>query len=167
MVFWAISDILNFFMLCNWILKISFSKWKSLTISFKNTQWCIDVSSMFVLSKWQCVALPTRWQASVRALFYCYYTFLDHTTNMRRKLRAPRRVSASGAPINVQNCHLDKTNMDKTSQHPLSAGTYWKNRFGRNKGNVLMASSRAAKEIRGEFFCKIAWNLKKNTVIFV
>ena len=26
----------------------------------------------------------------------------------------------SGAPNNVQNCHLDKTNMDKTSQHPLT-----------------------------------------------
>ena len=32
-------------------------------------------------------------------------------------MHALRRVSGSGAPNNVQNCHLDKTNMDKTSQH--------------------------------------------------
>jgi len=41
------------------------------------------------------VALPTRWRASVHSLFYCYHTFLDHTTNSSRKLRSPRRVSAS------------------------------------------------------------------------
>ena len=34
---------------------------------------CIDILSMFVLSKWQCVALPTRWRASVRALFYSFH----------------------------------------------------------------------------------------------
>ena len=50
-------------------------------------------------------------------LFYCYHTFLDHTTNINRKVRAPRRVSALGAPNNVQNCHWDKTNMDQTSQN--------------------------------------------------
>jgi len=58
-------------------------------------------------------------RASVCALFYCYPTFLDHTTNISRQVRAPRRTSASGAPSHIQNCHLDKTNMDKTktSQH--------------------------------------------------
>ena len=57
-------------------------------------RWCCDVLSMFVLSKWQRVALPTRWRASVRALSYCDYTFLDHTTNISRKVRTPRCVSA-------------------------------------------------------------------------
>ena len=57
------------------------------------------------------------WRASERTLLNCYHTFLDHTTNISRKVRAPRRVSALGAPNNVLNCHLDKTNMDKTSQH--------------------------------------------------
>jgi len=42
---------------------------------------------------------------------------LDHRTNFSRKVRAPRRVRASGAPNKFQNCHLDKTNMNKTSQH--------------------------------------------------
>ena len=32
---------------------------------------------------------------------------------------ASRCVSQSGAPNKFQNCHLDKTNMDKTSQHPF------------------------------------------------
>ena len=50
-------------------------------------------------------------------LFYCYHTFLDHRTNISRKLHARRRVSVSGALSKFQNCHLDKTNMDKTSQH--------------------------------------------------
>ena len=78
---------------------------------------------MFVLSKWQRVALPTRWRASVRPLLYCYHTFLDHTTNINRKLLAPRHVSASGAPKNAQKCHLDETRMDKTTQHQKN----WKN----------------------------------------
>ena len=73
--------------------------------------------SMFVSSKWQHVALPTCWRASVRTLFYCYLTFLDHRTNISRKVHAPWRVSALGAPNKFQNCHLVKTNMDKTSQH--------------------------------------------------
>jgi len=80
--------------------------------------------SMFVSSKWQRVALPTGWRASVRPLFYCYLTFLDHKTNISRKVCAPRRVSASGAPNKFQNCHLDdKTNMDKTSQHHIFSRT--------------------------------------------
>jgi len=70
---------------------------------------CTVVMSMFVSSKWK----------GVRALFYCYLTFLDHRTNNSRKVRAPRRVSASGAPNKFQNFHLDETNMDKTSQHRL------------------------------------------------
>ena len=56
-------------------------------------RWC-DVLSMFVLSWWQSVALPTCWCTSVRALFYCYHTFLDHTTNISRKVHtwgAPAR----------------------------------------------------------------------------
>ena len=79
-----------------------------------------DVLSMFVMSKWQSVVLLTRWRASVRALFYWYHTFLDHTTNISIKVCAPRCISASGAPNNFQNCHLDKTNMDKTSQQLLN-----------------------------------------------
>ena len=58
-----------------------------------------------------CFALPTRWRASVCALFYCYLTFLDHRINIRRKVRAPRRVSVSGASKKFQNCHLDETNL--------------------------------------------------------
>jgi len=48
--------------------------------------------------------------------FYYYHTFLDHTTNISRKVGAPRRVSTSGAPNNLQNFHLDKTYMNKTLQ---------------------------------------------------
>ena len=58
---------------------------------------CIDVLSMFVLSKWQHVALPTRWCASVCALFYCYLTFLDHTTNISRKVHAPEARQRIGS----------------------------------------------------------------------
>ena len=47
----------------------------------------------------------------VHPLFYCYHTFLDHLTNISRKVHAPRHVSVLGVPNNVQNCHLDKTNM--------------------------------------------------------
>ena len=71
--------------------------------------------SMLVFSKWQCVALPSCWHTFVRALFYWLHAFLDHTTNIRRKVHAPRRVSALWAPYDVQNCHLDKTNMDNLS----------------------------------------------------
>ena len=85
--------------------------------SLETILWCIDVLSMFVLSKWQCVALPTHWHASVRTLFYWLHTFLDHTTNNSRKVATPRRVSASGSQNAVQNCHLDKTNMDNSSMH--------------------------------------------------
>ena len=35
---------------------------------------CCDVLSMFVLSKWQCVALPLRWCATVCAPFYTVIT---------------------------------------------------------------------------------------------
>ena len=31
--------------------------------------------------------------------------------------KCTQRGASSGAPNNVKNCHLDKTNMDKTSQH--------------------------------------------------
>ena len=92
--------------------------------------------SMFVLSKWLRVALQTRWRASVRALFYCYLIFLDHRTNISRKVRTPRRVRVLGVPNKFQNCHLDKTNMDKTSQHRLQCNnnknTSQKGMFGIN-----------------------------------
>ena len=65
-----------------------------------------------------------------RALFYCYLTFLDHRTNISRKVRTPRLVRVSRAPNKFKNCHLDKTNMDKTSQHL--------------KFSLLMAVGRAA-----------------------
>ena len=56
-------------------------------------------------------------RTSVRTLFYWFHTFLDHTKNISRKMRAPCCVSTSGAPNNVQNCPLDKINMDKKAQH--------------------------------------------------
>ena len=85
----------------------------------KGAPWeCIDVLSMFVLSKWQCVALPTCWRALIRALYW-FHTFLDHTTNISSKVRTQRRVSPSGAPNEVHNCHLDKKNMENSSMHRL------------------------------------------------
>ena len=92
---------------------------------------CTVVMSMFASSKWQHVALPLRWRASVRALFYCYHTFLDHTTNISQKVCAPRCVNVSGAPNDVPNCHLDKTTMDNSPMHleltppPLSDRRSW------------------------------------------
>ena len=50
-------------------------------------------------------------RAWVRAFFYSYHVFLDHRTNISRKVRAPRCVSTSRAPDHVQNCHMDKTNL--------------------------------------------------------
>ena len=89
-------------------------KWKFIIyLDYVLKIWCTVVMSMFVSSKWQRVVLPTRWSASVRTLFYCYLTFLDHRTNISRKVRAPRRVIASGEPNKIQNCHLDTTNMEK------------------------------------------------------
>ena len=61
--------------------------------------------------KWQCLALPMRWRGTVRALFYWFHTFLDHTTNISIKVSAPR------APNDVPNCHLDKATMDNSSMH--------------------------------------------------
>ena len=66
------------------------------TTGHLHCKWCCDVLSMFVLSKWQRVALPMHWRASVRAHFYWF---------------------GLEAPNNVSNCYLDKINMDKTSQH--------------------------------------------------
>jgi len=76
--------------------------------SYVAVHWCL-FHIRFIQGKW--VALPTRWRASVRALFYCYHTFLDHRTNINRKVRALRCVSASGAPL------IYKTYMEKTSMH--------------------------------------------------
>ena len=65
---------------------------------------------MLFLSKWQRVALPMRWSASVRALFYCYLTFLDHRTNISRKsarteacqrVRSPKQVSKLSLGQNI------------------------------------------------------------------
>ena len=59
------------------------------------------------LSKWQRVALPMRWRASVHALFHCYLTSPSWITE---------QISVGKwAPNNLQNGHLDKTNMDKTN----------------------------------------------------
>ena len=52
--------------------------------------------------------LPTRRRASVRALFYCYLTFLDHRTNT------------------FQNCHLDKT---KHGQNITTPGEGFNKRY--------------------------------------
>ena len=41
-----------------------------------------------------------------------------HTTNISRQVHASRSIGTSGGPNDVQNCQLDKTNVDKTSQHP-------------------------------------------------
>ena len=43
----------------------------------------------------------------------CFYNTVRHNA----VVRAPRRVSASGAPNDVPYCHLDKTNMDNSSMH--------------------------------------------------
>ena len=56
---------------------------------------CNVIMSMFVASKWQRVALPKLWRASVCALFFCYHTFLDHKPNSSWKVRAPRRVGSA------------------------------------------------------------------------
>ena len=115
----------------DWQSVLIFTKPKAITKRFRQEnkdkckklpERCTVVISMFVSSKWQRVVLPTRWRALVRAIFYCYLTFLDHRTNISRKVRAPRHVRASRAPNKFQNCHLDKTNMDKTSQHHLNTG---------------------------------------------
>jgi len=47
-----------------------------------------------------CLVLPTRSRASVGALFYRYLSS-NPRCEMNRKVHAPRRVSASGAPHNV------------------------------------------------------------------
>ena len=64
---------------------------------------CCDVLSMFVLSEWQFWTLfgapkARRWRASVHALFYLYLLCDPRRSDNYRKVRAPRRVSASEAP---------------------------------------------------------------------
>jgi len=51
------------------------------------------------------VALPTHGCASVRAFFDCYLTFLDHRTNISRKVCAPRRVKKVSKLSFGQNKH--------------------------------------------------------------
>ena len=78
---------------------ISGSKWKNWCPRNMQSSMCRyghDILPIFVLSEWQCVALPTCSCASVHALFYSFHTFLDHSTNYIRKTFAPRRVSVSG-----------------------------------------------------------------------
>ena len=93
--------------------------------NFKNL-----LSVVGALTVYPCLFYPSdnvwrSWRASVRALYYSFHTFLDQTTNISRNVRAPRRVSASWAPNNVPNCHLDKTNMDNSSMHlPGILGIY-------------------------------------------
>ena len=47
------------------------------------------------------LALPTSSRASVRALSYCFLLSDPRRCEVNRKVRAPRRVSASGAPYIV------------------------------------------------------------------
>ena len=65
------------------------------------------------------MVLQTHRRTSVRPLIYYYHTSLDRTKNISRKVCAPRHVSSSGAPNNVQNFHLDKTSqhLKKPTQH--------------------------------------------------
>ena len=58
-----------------------------------------------------CLALPTRWRASVRALFYWYMLGDPRRCEINRKVHALRHVGSA------TNCHLDKTSMDKSSMH--------------------------------------------------
>ena len=57
---------------------------------------CIDELSMFVLSKWQFLALFGA--PSVRTLFYWYLLCGPRRCEINIKVRAPRHVNASGAP---------------------------------------------------------------------
>ena len=91
----------------------------------KDNFWILQIFSEMtqfegVVMFYPCLLCPSdnvwpSWRADAPrcAHLYCYHTFLDHTRNVSRKVRAPRLVIASGASNNVQNCHLDKTNMDK------------------------------------------------------
>ena len=99
---------------CTWLKNILANfAWHSISFMLFDPSRSTVVMSMFVLSKWQRVALPMRWHASVRALFYYYLTFLDPRTNISRKVGVPRHVSASGAPNKFQNCHLGKQTWTK------------------------------------------------------
>ena len=63
--------------------------------------WCIDELSMVVLSKWQfgtSFGAPTRSRGSVCTLLYLHWLCDPRRCEINRKVRAPKRVSASGAP---------------------------------------------------------------------
>ena len=94
----------------NWFTRICLSWWhQELWTVFE----CCDVLSMFVMSKWQCVVLLTCWRASVRALSYCYHTFLDHTTNISRKVHTLRRISVSERQTMFKNVPWTKQTWTK------------------------------------------------------
>ena len=105
---------------------------------------CPFVLSMFVSSKWQRVGLPMRWRGSVSALFYCWHTFLDHRTNISRKVRAPRRASVSGAPNNLQNGHLDKNKHGRNKTVPFFhfKGPFFKTCVAHFKQNIRVFNDR-------------------------
>ena len=56
--------------------------------------------SICALMFYPCLFCPSdnvwRSRASVRTLVYSFHTFLDYSTNINRKVRAPRRVSSLG-----------------------------------------------------------------------
>jgi len=79
---------------------------------------------MFVLSKWQRVALLMRWCALVLSLFYWYLTFLDHRTNISRKVRAARTEARQrvGSPKQVSKLSLGQ---NKHGQNIITPVYLW------------------------------------------
>ena len=78
--------------------------------------------------------------ASVRALFYWFHTFLDHTTNISRKVRAPRRVSASGGAKQCSKWSLgQKKNMDNALISFINDVIMSINRLAQERHEVLMS----------------------------
>ena len=84
-------------------------------------------------------------RASVRALLYCYHTFLDHTKNINRKkcTEARQRVGNikqcskvslgrnklgqhNTTPLSLAiNCRLAITRTDETAEYPISFNIIW------------------------------------------
>ena len=93
-------------------------RWMSLKFLHPRKNTNFTISWMF----YPCLFYPSDnvWcfrRASMHTLFYWFHTFVDHTTKISIKVRAPRRVSASGTPNDVPNCHLDQTTTDNSSMH--------------------------------------------------
>ena len=65
-----------------------------------------------------CLALPTRWRTSVHILFNWYLLCDPRRCDNSRKV--PTRAEARQHVLSTTHCHLDKTNMDKTSQQRFS-----------------------------------------------